>query len=125
MAALPVARILKTSQGVNNNAISSLEGVMRKDRTNIMSVQEIKTLQKLIEEQFSAMTVVELLDIGLLQETWECIRYETANARKGFQIQAKPYQTSANLRSVFCRYIEYLALQLERFGVEWQAIMRV
>jgi hypothetical protein len=102
MAALPVARIPKTTQGTNNAAITSLEGVIRKDRTHIMTIQEIKDLQKLTESQFNAMSVVELFDSGLLQETWECLRYETSNARKGFQVQAKAYQTSASLPIVTC-----------------------
>src|SRR5947209_4961087 len=102
MAALPVARIPKTSQGTTAAAISSLEGGLRRDRTLIMTIQEIKTLQKLTEPQFHAMSVAELFDTGLLQETWECLRYETANTRKGYQLHAKPYQTSANLPVVTC-----------------------
>jgi len=100
-AAPPVLRIAKTAQA-NNGAITSMDGVLRKDRVLIMSIQEIKDLQKKTEAEFNAMTLEELFDTCLLQETWECVRYETAVARKNHQVEARQYQTSANLPLVTC-----------------------
>jgi hypothetical protein len=105
MAALlnPPRRIVKADAGVVVGAISSLEGQVRTDKTRIMTVQEIRTLQSKTEAEMRAMTLVELLDIGLLQETWECLRYEVANRlSRNCQLEAKPYPTAASPPTVTC-----------------------